>query len=243
MIEKIDARAILDKALSRPLFPQKGDAVDFQLLLKEKMGEPVPLERIALELLKKTVESILSYDEGEKSEPFPGTSLVLPPLFSPLQNIPPSPRPPEKHPLPPDSPPEIEVSNNLPYDCDFELIVRDAGQRYGIDPSLIKAVIQVESGGNTFAVSRAGAQGLMQIMPGTAAELGISNPFDPAQNVMGGTQYLRKLLDRYGGNARLALAAYNWGMGNLEKRPEGMPPETKKYISRVEALYRNYSGA
>ncbi len=240
MIEKIDARAILDKALSRPLFAQKGDAVDFQLLLKEKMGELVPLERIALELLKKTVESILSVDEQEKGDPFPTPSLFLPPLLPP-QNIPPSPRPPENYPVPVDSPREFEVSNNPPYEYDIESIVRDAGQRYGIDPSLIKAVIQVESGGNTFAVSRAGAQGLMQIMPGTAAELGIANAFDPVQNIMGGTQYLRKLLDRYQGDTRLALAAYNWGMGNLERRPEAMPRETKNYIAEVENLYRNYS--
>ncbi len=243
MIEKIDARAILDKALSRPFYAQKGDPGDFQLLLKEKVAEPLPLERIALEFLKKAVDSILSGDDPERGDPFPGSSLVLPSFFSPLQNIPPAPRPPENHPIPPGSPPKIEVSNNLPYDYNFESIVQDAGHRYGIDPSLIKAVIQAESGGNPLTVSKAGAQGLMQIMPATAAELGVANPFDPTQNVMGGTRYLRKLLDRYHGDTRLALAAYNWGMGNLEKRPEAIPKETQKYIAQVENLYRNYSGA
>jgi len=78
----------------------------------------------------------------------------------------------------------------------------------------------------------------MQLMPKTAAELGVTNPFDPAQNIMGGTSYLRTLLDRYRGDVRLALAAYNWGMGNLEKRPEAMPRETRDYIARVESQYR-----
>jgi len=83
----------------------------------------------------------------------------------------------------------------------------------------------------------------MQLMPGTASDLGVTNPFDPAQNIMGGTRYLRNLLDRYRGDVKLALAAYNWGMGNLEKRPESMPRETKNYISQVENFYRNYSRA
>jgi soluble lytic murein transglycosylase-like protein len=71
----------------------------------------------------------------------------------------------------------------------------------------------------------------------------VSNSFDPAENIMGGTRYLRTLLDRYQGDVRLALAAYNWGMGNLEKHPGAMPRETKNYISQVENLYRNYSRA
>jgi len=71
-----------------------------------------------------------------------------------------------------------------------------------------------------------------------AAEMGVTNPFDPTQNIMGGTRYLRKLLDRYQGNLTLTLAAYNWGMGNLEKRPETLPTETKKYIAKIESLYR-----
>jgi soluble lytic murein transglycosylase-like protein len=83
----------------------------------------------------------------------------------------------------------------------------------------------------------------MQLMPGTASDLGVTNPFDPAQNIMGGTRYLRNLLDRYRGDVKLALAAYNWVMVNLEKRPESMPRETKNYISQVENFYRNYSRA
>jgi soluble lytic murein transglycosylase-like protein len=139
---------------------------------------------------------------------------------------------------------ELEVdskaSNYLPIDQDFELIIQEAGQRYRIDPALIRAIIQAESGGNPLAVSRAGARGLMQLMPETAAELGVTNPFDPTQNIMGGTSYLRRLLDRYRGDVKLALAAYNWGMGNLEKRPEAMPRETKNFIAAVEKNHRNH---
>ena len=75
-------------------------------------------------------------------------------------------------------------------------------------------------------------------MPGTAAELGVTDPFDPAQNIMGGSRYMRQLLDRYQGNVRLALAAYNWGMGNLESRPNALPKETRNYIIRVEEYRR-----
>ena len=117
---------------------------------------------------------------------------------------------------------------------DLDPIIREAGKEYGVDPSLIKAVIEVESGGNPLATSSAGAKGLMQLMPGTAAEMGVDNPFDVHQNIRGGTRYLRKLMDRYRGNVRLTLAAYNWGMGNVETRPQGMPGETRNYILKVE---------
>ncbi len=88
------------------------------------------------------------------------------------------------------------------------------------------------------AVSPAGAQGLMQLMPKTAAEMGVTDPFDPRQNILGGCRYLSRLLDRYQGNLRLALAAYNWGMGNLEKNPGALPRETRNYISQVENKLR-----
>jgi len=103
------------------------------------------------------------------------------------------------------------------------------------------AVIQAESAGDPSTISRAGAQGLMQLMPETAAEMGASDSFDPAQNIMAGTRYLRQLLDRYRGDARLALAAYNWGIGNLENQPGAMPKETKNYIATVEGYYRRFS--
>jgi soluble lytic murein transglycosylase-like protein len=80
----------------------------------------------------------------------------------------------------------------------------------------------------------------MQLMPKTAADLGVTNPFDPVQNIEGGARYLRQLLNRYQGDRRLALAAYNWGMGNLEKRPEALPKETRQYILRVEKAYDGF---
>ncbi|MDP2798829.1 MAG: lytic transglycosylase domain-containing protein, partial [Deltaproteobacteria bacterium] len=132
------------------------------------------------------------------------------------------------------------VSNNLQVGQDIEHIVTEASHKYGVEPALIKSVIAVESNGDPQAVSPAGARGLMQLMPATAAELGVTHPFDPVQNVMAGTRYLRQLMDRYQGDVKLALAAYNWGMGNLEKRPEALPKETREYIARVESRYRGY---
>ncbi len=132
-----------------------------------------------------------------------------------------------------------EVSNNLQKSMGLGPIVDEAAWTYGVDVRLIQAVIEVESGKNPVAVSPAGAQGLMQLMPATAAELGVRNPFDPSENIMAGTRYLRQLLDRYRGDVKLALAAYNWGMGNLEKRPEAMPKETRRYIAKVESVYQS----
>lgn len=118
----------------------------------------------------------------------------------------------------------------------FDRIIEDAARQYGVDPDLIRAVIQTESAGNPHAISPAGAQGLMQLMPETARELGVTDPFDPGQNILAGTRYLRMLLDRYNGDVRLALEAYNRGMGNLERDPANTPAETRQYIARIERL-------
>jgi|YNPBryantNP2012_1023418.scaffolds.fasta_scaffold00301_2 soluble lytic murein transglycosylase-like protein len=124
----------------------------------------------------------------------------------------------------------------------FDDIIEDAAMRQGLDPALIRAVIQAESGGDPCAVSPAGAQGLMQLMPETARELGVTDPLDPEQNIQAGARYLRMLLDRYGGDVRLALEAYNRGMGNLERDPGGTPAETRLYIARIERLLGRNSG-
>ncbi|MBF0135310.1 MAG: lytic transglycosylase domain-containing protein [Magnetococcales bacterium] len=123
-------------------------------------------------------------------------------------------------------------AQSTPYD---PLITRAARQN-GLDPKLLRAVVQTESGFNPKAVSRAGAQGLMQLMPETAEELGVTDPFNPEQNVMAGAKYLKQLLDRYQGNRNTALAAYNWGMGNVDRREDPMPKETRNYIARINRL-------
>ena len=120
-------------------------------------------------------------------------------------------------------------------------LVKKASEIYGIPYGLIKAVMKTESDFNPYAVSNKGAVGLMQLMPKTAEELGV-DPYDPEGNVLGGTLYLKQLLDRYGGDTELALAAYNAGIGNVEKY-NGIPPfeETENYVKTVLAYYKEYS--
>ncbi|NNM98941.1 MAG: lytic transglycosylase domain-containing protein [Candidatus Eremiobacteraeota bacterium] len=120
-------------------------------------------------------------------------------------------------------------------------LAQGQGSIWGVDPKLITAVIANESGFNANATSKVGAQGLMQLMPATARSLGVSDPFDPAQNVAGGTRYLRGLLDRFHGDTKLAVAAYNAGPGAVE-RYGGVPPypETQNYVQNVLSSYQRY---
>ena len=121
--------------------------------------------------------------------------------------------------------------------------IDEAAAATGLPPELIVAVIYHESGGNARAVSRAGARGLMQLMPRTARALGVSDPFDPRQNIMGGARYLRNQLDRFGGNLALALAAYNAGPNNVYKYKRDIPPfrETRNYVRSIGALLQAYA--
>jgi soluble lytic murein transglycosylase-like protein len=119
----------------------------------------------------------------------------------------------------------------------FEPLIQEHATRRSLRPELVRAVIQVESGFNPRALSPKGAMGLMQLMPATARSLGVNNPWDPAQNIRGGTDYLRQLLDEYDGNEELALAAYNAGSGAVAKYGRRVPPyrETRDYVRKVGA--------
>jgi len=138
---------------------------------------------------------------------------------------------------PPDS--SADVSPNRQTDSNesqaIESSVLKAAGKYDLPPGLIKAVIRAESNFKVDAVSRAGAQGLMQLMPGTAKELGVENPFDIEQNIDGGACYLRKMMDSFGGDLKVALAAYNAGPGAVQKYGGEIPPyqETERYVNRV----------
>jgi soluble lytic murein transglycosylase-like protein len=120
---------------------------------------------------------------------------------------------------------------------DFEDLIAEASERHGVPRALIRAVIRTESAFDPLAVSSAGAQGLMQIMPALAKDLGVKDAFDPRQNIMAGTQYLKALLGDQKGNLPLALASYNAGPGNVE-RYKGIPPfkETQRYVKKIMDL-------
>ncbi|MRR16892.1 MAG: lytic transglycosylase [Deltaproteobacteria bacterium] len=125
----------------------------------------------------------------------------------------------------------------------YDKIIADAAGKFNLDIALIKAVIKAESNFNHQAVSRAGAKGLMQLMPQTASALKVDDVFHPGDNIEGGARYLRYLLNLYRGNLTLALAAYNAGEGAVAKYNYGVPPyrETQNYIRRVLAFYESFS--
>jgi len=127
-------------------------------------------------------------------------------------------------------------------DGDYAALIQAAAQRHGVSPHLVKAVVTAESDFDPRVVSSAGAMGLMQLMPGTAKDLGVKNPFDPAQNIDGGTRYLAQMLERFGGDEKKALAAYNWGPGNVE-RGGRMPAETRNYLRKVANFKQQYAQA
>jgi len=135
------------------------------------------------------------------------------------------------------------IRNNRVFtEQEIDAAIVQAASRHNVDPNLVRSVVKVESNYNPNAVSRKGAMGLMQLMPGTARSLNVTNPFDPAQNVDAGVRHLKRLLESYGGDVRLSLAAYNAGAGAVA-RSAGVPrfAETRNYVRRITNLY--YGGA
>lgn len=142
----------------------------------------------------------------------------------------------------------VSGGSNAAYDD----LINQAGAKYGVSPSLIKAVIDTESSFNANAVSGAGAKGLMQLMDGTARGLGVTDSFDPQQNIEGGTKFLAYLLDKYGGNEKAALAAYNAGPGRVDRAGiktnedftslmGNLPKETQRYVGKVLGALGEYT--
>jgi soluble lytic murein transglycosylase-like protein len=143
--------------------------------------------------------------------------------------------PPTKH-----MTPQVDVSAEyfaVPPSQAYDDIIQEAADQYDMDPNLIHAVMQAESAFHPYAVSRAGAEGLMQLMPDLSEQMGVSDAFDPRENIMGGVRYLKRLLDYHDGNIDLALASYNAGPGNVE-RYGGVPPfrETRNYVKTIKQI-------
>lgn len=144
---------------------------------------------------------------------------------------------------------ELPKESSKPYNSvnqfkidNWKELINEASETHGVDKNLITAVIYQESGGNPFAVSKAGAKGLMQLMDTTAADLGVENSFSPRSNIMGGTKYLKSLLEKFNGNELLALASYNAGPASVDKY-KGVPPfiETQKYVKSVLDLKQHFA--
>ncbi len=142
-----------------------------------------------------------------------------------------------------------KLSNNYPLlnVTDYDQLIQQASEQYGVDPKLIHAVIQTESGYKSDAISRSGAKGLMQLMDATAASLGVKNSYDPQDNINGGTKFLAYLMQKYDGNEQVALAAYNAGPGRidrlgisndvqLQEQYSELPKETQNYLRKVMGI-------
>ena len=133
-----------------------------------------------------------------------------------------------------------QLNEQLKTSTSLEKIFEKASQAYGVDVELLKAMAKAESDFDPNATSKSGAMGIMQLMPGTARELGVADAYDPEQNIMGGAKYIASLLEKYDGNVSYALAAYNAGSGNVDKY-DGIPPfeETQNYVTKILGYLQN----
>lgn len=140
----------------------------------------------------------------------------------------------------------IRLNKQTPssYIRDYGHIIKQAAGRFGVDPALVKAIIKAESAFDHQSVSSKGAQGLMQLMPQTVKDMDVKDPFNPEENIFGGTRYLSLLLDKFNNNKKLALAAYNAGPEKV-KEYNGIPPfiETKNFVKKVLQFYQEYLSA
>ncbi|MCM2283543.1 MAG: lytic transglycosylase domain-containing protein [Desulfobacula sp.] len=199
-------------------------------------------QRVKLQMNENLLR-VMSDTEGEKSHEtslMEGLKEILPrhkkkqPLLSKSRQVPSEIEQPEIQ------MPELEkkekISGDRSVGHDIDGIIQKASSHYGVDSDLIRRVIEAESNFKPDAVSSKGAMGLMQLMPGTARELGVTDPLDPSENIMAGTRYLKKLINRYDGSVPHALAAYNWGMGNLDSRRSRIPEETKNYVAKITGI-------
>lgn len=234
-IKPLDSlRELLSTATVSRVATDKGS---FEQLLEQKISSRQPLcadqARSWAAMMKlEMMAGLLSWDQDTKSSAFSLPALPRATTLQPSAPVRTLSLVSENRPAP-TSQAKLDYGPR-PASTSIEQLIDKAAQRYQVAPELIKAVIKAESSFNPKAVSPAGAQGLMQLMPATARELGVEDSFDPEQNIMGGTRYLRDLLKRYDGDLDSALAAYNWGMGNLARSDGRLPLETRNYQKRVK---------
>jgi hypothetical protein len=201
-------------------------------------------QRVKLQMNENLLR-LMSDTEGEKSDEtslMEGLKEILPrhkkkqPLLSKTRQDPSEIEQPEIQRLDPGLEKKERIFGDRSVVHDIDGIIQKASSHYGVDSDLIRRVIEAESNFKPDAVSSKGAMGLMQLMPGTARELGVTDPLDPSENIMAGTRYLKKLINRYDGSVPHALAAYNWGMGNLDSRRSRIPEETKNYVAKITGI-------